>query len=916
MALTVPENNFPGSLDNSDSNHSGGSESYTMYLTVGDGGYGVSTTMFGADDPGEEADSEEGRPSDTNLHDKQEDQEVMGNNKEKSPHHDDQLYIPHRLKSPGDELCIPQGLKSAEDGGLVIPENLKTQQYLNQMEHTDDVTSGTVGGSHFSGSANSSDTEDYSINSDDNEQTNNISGDVDGYFAGNQQAINTDHNMDLNVSIKTEPDTQYNSDTSTELQPVNSSEKDNTADFSPSKALSPSKAFSLRLKLFDGKLGGENQKLDFDTLNSVIAAAVSKTYNQDKDVDGGQTGQSKESSTQKKIAPKMVKSSAETKSGVVVVDNPIYIEGRLYHSCSVCQKMFKTPKELRVHSRIHTKEKPYACYVCGKAFRQQAHLNSHYKIHSGEKPYSCNLCSLSFTENSSLKRHIRIHLGIKPYKCDLCDEAFVTSYLLKTHKTRRHEEKQNRTKFACDRCPKVYTSKETFNKHLRSHNPDTRISCPYCGQVCLTSSHLKRHINVHKRTDFCNLETKDKPFECGICQKRYFNKKHLELHVVRHTQTETFTCDTCDKTFDSRYKWRRHLRRSHFDKLENNDKTKEPTQFYTCTTCSKVFRTNENLESHVKRVHEKPTTFTCDICNKVFLRRDAMMNHRESHLGQIFQCPLCEKSYSTSMTMKSHMRKKHGKTEGKILTANASSDIICEFCQRAFCNKVSLKEHIRTKHSDNVQLFTCSMCPMKFTRKNSLMRHMKKSCRMLNPDKPTADTLQESGDNDDSSPDTMDQSMDDPGIDIDTSIDMDSDDDSTDDEDFHPQGDLDTTYPQPDSRTLSSTIGNSYDNVDDSMLSDCEPETHNNDSVLSENEIKTHNDSVLTGGNLETSDNSVISEDETEDEIDQCQSHAPSAGQQDSGPGHQSPLGTARLPGSENLDKRPDEMVSPGPSSI
>ncbi|OWF34650.1 zinc finger protein 184-like [Mizuhopecten yessoensis] len=824
MALTVSDNSFTGSLEGSDSNESERSESYAMYLTVGDGGYGVSTAMLGTIDPGEDADTEdEGQVSNASFRKEQEIEKEANVNTSNRP-------------------CKETSEKSSEGNPLQLPDTSDAQTFVSSMPCTDTTnvlpSGGVVDDTHLSDSGdNSSDTENYSLNSDDNEPTNDmeLDDDFDGHSADDQQ-VNPDGCIkNLSVAIKTEPESPVDSDSSTEDQSVNTTSpgKDVHSDFSPSKA------FSLRLNLFQNKPVNERQNIDFQTLDNVIAAAVSKTYNKETDVNGSEPTQSKQTPKVTDAIPKKAKPVEETRSGVVVVDVPIHIEGKLFHSCSICHKMFKTPKELRVHSRVHTKEKPYACYVCGKAFRQQAHLNSHYKIHSGEKPYSCNLCSLSFTENSSLKRHIRIHLGIKPYKCDICDDAFVTSYLLKTHKTRRHEEKQNRATFTCDRCPKVYTSKETFNKHLRSHDPDTRISCSYCGQVCLTSSHLKRHINVHTRTDLCNLQTKDKPFECGICQKKYFNKKHLELHVVRHTQTEYFSCDTCDKAFDTRYKWKRHVRRSHFEK--NGERTNEP-KLFRCLLCSKVFRTNENLESHIKRVHDKPMIYNCDLCERTFLRRDAMLNHKESHLGQTFQCSLCDRNYSTSMTLKSHMRKKHGKKEGRRPTGKTVSEIICDFCHRAFCNKASLKEHVRTRHSDNIQLFTCSLCQMKFTRRNSLQRHMKKSCRMLSPDQQNPDMAHESSDNDAStSPDMTNHSVDmdaDPdlaarGTDMDMSLSTDimspsaedSDDDGGSDTNveqdyvYSQQEDIDTTCPQPDSRTLVSKITCNNDQHQEDQLS-------------------------------------------------------------------------------------------------
>lgn len=714
MALTMSENNFGGSLDGSDSNESVGSEPYEMYLTVGEGVYSVSTNAFDDKDPAEQSNPEELTNNNS--------QAVVGN------------ATGSIAQGNSEETAVVlSGRHSSDNEGIAQPEssNALMQNSSPPASLAEDVAQEMLYDNY---NDNSSDTEDYSVDSDDNQQFEEAGNDndMDRQVSDDQQTANTGLDTDLDISIKTEPSfDEYSSPVCDQSPQSTDGTQKETAD------ISPSKMFSLRLNLFNNKSLNRSDSItskdfDFQTLDNVIAAAVSKTYGA-SDSTGNQhvRGSSGRGGLPAIDSTGMTKPVEETKSGVVVLDVPVHIEGKLFHSCSICHKTFKTPKELRVHSRVHTKEKPYVCYVCGKSFRQQAHLNSHYKIHSGEKPYSCTLCSLSFTENSSLKRHIRIHLGIRPYKCDICDDAFVTSYLLKTHKTRRHEAKQHRKQFACTRCPKIYTSKETFNKHLRSHDPDTRIACSFCGQVCLTSSHLKRHVNVHMRTDVCNLQSKDKPFECGICHKTYFNKKHLELHVVRHSQTETFSCEVCGKGFDTRYKWRRHTRRSHCEK--DAVQTDDP-DLCKCLMCSKVFQTTDNLETHVRRVHEKPLIHQCDLCDRTFLRRDAMLNHKESHMGRTYQCELCDKSYSTSLNMKAHIRKKHMKLEDLSNFSQNAIEIICEFCQRAFCNKASLREHIRTRHSNDVQLFTCTLCQMKFTRRNSLQRHLKKSCRMLGSD--------------------------------------------------------------------------------------------------------------------------------------------------------------------------------------
>ncbi|CAI9739848.1 zinc finger 239-like isoform X2 [Octopus vulgaris] len=101
--------------------------------------------------------------------------------------------------------------------------------------------------------------------------------------------------------------------------------------------------------------------------------------------------------------------------------------------CDICGKLF-TRKNIAVHKRSHTGEKPYRCDICGKTFSQSCAVIKHKRTHTGDKPYRCEICGKSFSESHNLSRHRRIHTGEKPFCCQICGTSFTLNHHLTRHK--------------------------------------------------------------------------------------------------------------------------------------------------------------------------------------------------------------------------------------------------------------------------------------------------------------------------------------------------------------------------------------------------------------------------------------------------------------------------------------------------
>ncbi|XP_041373959.1 uncharacterized protein LOC121386970 [Gigantopelta aegis] len=199
--------------------------------------------------------------------------------------------------------------------------------------------------------------------------------------------------------------------------------------------------------------------------------------------------------------------------------------------CQVCGKEFTDQQNLKMHSRVHTHERPYECEECGKRFTQSGNYVTHMRIHTGDKPYLCVVCKKGFTSSGNRDSHQKIHTGDRPYMCDICGEKFSRPSSLKTHRRTHTGERPYR----CDLCDKGFVSSGKLADHRRIHTGEKPYVCEVCGLSFAIVNTFRRHKRIHSG---------ERPHTCVVCSKSFVRLEGLRSHQKTHSKDKQNTLST------------------------------------------------------------------------------------------------------------------------------------------------------------------------------------------------------------------------------------------------------------------------------------------------------------------------------------------------------------------------------------
>lgn len=271
-------------------------------------------------------------------------------------------------------------------------------------------------------------------------------------------------------------------------------------------------------------------------------------------------------------------------------------------------------------------------------------------------------------------------------------------------KMEKHNDKESRRTFACDKCDHVTVSAGSLQKHKLVHiNLDPKLhECPSCSEQFDSYNKLYRHkLKEHEPSD---------KLSCTFCEKTFKTNAALKIHINQyHAEVKpSFACTVfgCTKTFLTKRFQQNHVKRHDSATVE------------ICAECGIQFVSKFNLEKHIKRVHLKERNFACDICDYRGFYKFNIVEHMKKHLDiterDRFYCDLCQFQSVSKTSMRTHKRTEHSEVK---------KTWHCH-CGKTFNQNSTYYTHVKSVH-EKLKPHECQHCPKAFFDKSQLRNHFK-----------------------------------------------------------------------------------------------------------------------------------------------------------------------------------------------
>ena len=90
-------------------------------------------------------------------------------------------------------------------------------------------------------------------------------------------------------------------------------------------------------------------------------------------------------------------------------------------------------KNIKTCRQAKPKSNETKCFHCLKTFNEVSELKIHSVVHTGEKPNKCNQCDFAAGHKNFLKKHVKtIHEG-RTYQCNICKKVYRNAHSIESY---------------------------------------------------------------------------------------------------------------------------------------------------------------------------------------------------------------------------------------------------------------------------------------------------------------------------------------------------------------------------------------------------------------------------------------------------------------------------------------------------
>lgn len=320
-----------------------------------------------------------------------------------------------------------------------------------------------------------------------------------------------------------------------------------------------------------------------------------------------------------------------------------------------CGKLFKDPREFKLHLKAHTGHKPYKCSDCGKRF----FLRENYETHASRHGIMKNWNSLDTIIGENIKPEKNTLTS--PTKSPSTIESTISNLEVSESDADRKQKwtAHGTSQYTSDRTelqPLQNQMEEKVSQETKSY-PTTVvpvISRPvHTAVVSLSVSQGSFSVASPRSYSVPSSPGSSKSGYSTASSKQSISQKDPSARLQYYRITESSRA-SISKANEELRKYPRSGRcevcKKFCSRLDKHMMVHLNQKPHLCPVCPQAFRQSEHLRRHIRARHEgNHRQFECPQCHKRLTRKDKLKEHMKNCCKMLARAPSYEDSYLPSL---------------------------------------------------------------------------------------------------------------------------------------------------------------------------------------------------------------------------------------------------------------------------